>query len=537
MKITARMLAMVLAALLLLGLVACGDDPVSDPAASTDSTTTTGSAGGSTESTGGESAPTDATDPTGSTDSTTAATGGSGKPSSSTTKKPTRATGIASDVDTTKYAGIGLKMEKFTVKNKTLRLYTGPEKTVSDYYSTTEVPGVWELLKAYYGINLELVSCGDYNDWYTKLATLSLSGDSPDVAVPASESYPYDIVKGNIRSLDEYFDFKAPLWDSVRDVLDQYTWNGKHYHAVFDDGQYMSPMFYNPKIFKQNGVATPREHLEDGTWTWETMLNMAVELTQDTNGDGTTDLWGTGGMFFTHMQAATGKSLVTIKGKKVTNNITDSTFATTAQLIYDMGPSGKYKVATAFSHDNADLFVAGKVAMDAGSHYRAWTTYKDMWKAGTVDMVPFPAMEKGGAYYKSGVPSSYVIYKNAKNVDAAKALIWTALYLQSDDVQDKLEAYGKKVGADMRYCSWLFTDIPGLTETQYNHIVQAIWDPENVHKMKNNPNNWIGWLDNGWDNGFQYAHTKQWSAIVNVYKNQFNSTIEEFVDTLDLMTE
>ena len=532
MKLTVRTFAVLLALSMLLCLAACGGTPEeSGSSAPVDATTTTAPAGGEEDT-----ANTTATTGNGGTAETT--TGASGGNATTTkTKAPTRATAIADDVDTTKYASIGLDMKKFDVKNKKLRLYTGPEKTVSDYYSTTDVPGVWELLKAYYDIDLELVSCGDYNDWYTKLAMLSLSGDSPDVAVPPSESYPYDIVKGNIQCLDSYFDFNDPIWASVKDVLAQYTWNGKHYHAIFDDGQYMSPLFYNPKIFKQNGVQTPREHMAEGTWTWQTMLDMAVELTQDTNGDGTTDLWGTGGMFFTHMQAATGKSLVSISGKKVTNNITDPTFATTAQLIYDMGPNGKYKVATAFSHDNADLFVAGKVAMDAGSHYRAWTTYKDMWKAGTVDIVPFPAMEQGGAYYKSGVPSSYVIYKKAENLEAAKALIWTALYMQTADVEAKLEAYGKKVNADMRYCSWLFTDIPGLKEDQYTHIVEAIWDPENVNKMKNNPNNWIGWLDNGWDNGFQYAHTKQWSAIVNVYKNQFNSTIEEFIETLDLMTE
>ena len=536
MKKTVRVLAILLSLTMLLCVTACNKTPAEsgDPASSdVAASTTTGSNGDSSDVTDGT------TDAAGTGDTTSATGGNSTTPGNSTTvKAPTRATAIASDVDSTKYASIGLDMKKFDVKNKKLRLYTGPEKTVSDYYSTTEVPGVWELLKAYYGIELELVSCGDYNDWYTKLAMLSLSGDSPDVAVPPSESYPYDIVKGNIQCLDGYFDFKDSIWDSVRDVLNQYTWNGKHYHAVFDDGQYMSPLFYNPKIFRQNGVKTPREHLEEGTWTWQTMLDMAIELTQDTDDNGTTDLWGTGGMFFTHMQAATGKSLVTINGKKVTNNITDPVFATTAQLIYDMGPNGKYKVATAFSHDNAEqLFPAGKVAMDAGSHHRAWTTYKDMWKAGTIDIVPFPAMEEGGAFYKSGVPSSYVIYKKAENIEAAKALIWTALYLRTDAVQDKLEAYGKKVGADMRYCAWLFTDIPGLTETQYKHIIESIWDPDNVHKMKNNPNNWIGWLDNGWDNGFQHAHSKQWSAIVNVYKNQFDSTIEEFIATLDLMTE
>lgn len=547
MKITARVLTVLLVFAMLFSLMACSSDPVeSSPeesqaestAESTVEDMSTDNADESTDVSGEASVPEGET--TGSVGNSTTATKNN---KTTTTRKKgetvaaTRATAIASDTDKTKYAELGLKMKEFNITNKKLRMFTGPERTMSDYLSTTAVPGVWEILKAYYDIDLELVSCGDYNDWYTKLAMLSLSDNSPDFANPLAESYPYDIVKGNILPLDEYFDFKDSIWDSTRDVLEKYTWNGKHYHAIYDDGQYMEPLYYNPKIFKKNGVKTPRECLEDGTWNLQTMLDMAVELTQDTDGDGKTDLWGVGGLFFTYMPVATGKSLVTIKGKNVTCNITDPVFATAAQFIYDLGPSGKYKVATAFHHDNADLFVSGQVAMHVTGHYRAWSTFKEMWKAGTIDAVPFPAMEEGGSFYKSGTPSSYVIYKKAKNIEGAKALIWTAMYLRTDEVEDKLEAYGKKNGVDSRYASWLLTDIPGVTTEQYENLVDTIWDPDNKYNMKSNPNNWHGWLNNGHDYGFQYAHEKQWSTIVNIYKNQFNAAIEENIDSLELLTE
>lgn len=462
---------------------------------------------------------------------------------SSTSRTVTNSVGVQrksevnSNTNKNTYADIGLNMKNFNVTNKTLKIFVGPERTKSDFLSVNAVPGVVELIKAYYDLNIELVSCGDYNDWYTKLAMLSLSGQSPDIAFPLSESYPYDIAKGNVKALDGYFDWNEAVWDNTRDILNSMSWNGKHYHAVVNDGQFMSPVYYNPKIFKKNGVKTPRECVEDGTWTWQKMLDMAVELTQDTNGDGKTDLWGCGGMFFTDMYDSSGKPLVTVKGKTVTNNITDPVFANVAQFIYDLGPNGKYKVSTAFSHDNSDLFVSGQVAMDAGAHWRVAVTYKDMWKAGTIDVVPFPRMNSSSSYYKGGVPGSIVIFKNAKNIEGAKAFIWTSAYIQSAEGKTKLTAYGKKKGVNQDFANWLYADIPGLTDAQYHHIIDSIWDPENKYKMKSNPNTWIGWFNNGWDNGFQYAHQKQWSTIVNVYKNQFNAAIEETIETLNSITK
>lgn len=94
------------------------------------------------------------------------------------------------------------------------------------------------------------------------------------------------------------------------------------------------------------------------------MRQIAVELTQDTDGDGVIDQWGVGGMFFTALQESTGARLVEVKGKDVKLNISDPVFAKAAQYIYDLGQKGKYKCAKAFSHDNADLFLAGDVAME-----------------------------------------------------------------------------------------------------------------------------------------------------------------------------
>ena len=50
-----------------------------------------------------------------------------------------------------------------------------------------------------------------------------------------------------------------------------------------------------------------------------------------------------------------------------------------------------------------------------------------------MDVVPFPRMDENDSYYNGGVPSSVVIFKNSKNIEGAKAFIWTYAYVNSQD--------------------------------------------------------------------------------------------------------
>lgn len=417
-------------------------------------------------------------------------------------------------------------LPEINVKNKTVRLYTGPEKKEEDYKSKSDLPGAWEIAKEVYGVDIELVSCGDYNDWYSKLASLVLTDDAPDIAYPAAETFPYDIVKNNIIPLDDVIDFSLPIWNDVSSLLKEYSWNNVHYHAIINDGGQMQPVYYNPQMFRVNGVKTPKEYMEEGNWTWDTMLAVAQELTMDTDDNGSIDQWGIGGMFFTAMQESTGVRLVEVKGKEVKLNINDPAFSKAAQYIYDLGPKGKYKVATAFSHDNADLFVQGKVAMDVGSTWRATETYLDLWKSGKIDLVPFPKMDKNSKHYSGGVPGSLVIYRGSKNLDGAKAFIYSAKYCSSEQYKE----FFKDEIAKQKPREYLL-DL-GLTDEQ-RETVNSIYD--NDYPV--NPNTWIGWLDNGYDCGLGYAHERQWSTILNLYTNKFTNNIETFKETLEIYTE
>jgi multiple sugar transport system substrate-binding protein len=56
-----------------------------------------------------------------------------------------------------------------------------------------------------------------------------------------------------------------------------YTYNGGFYALPYYSGP--SCIWYNEDIFREKGVKTPWEHEQEGTWTWETLRELALQTT------------------------------------------------------------------------------------------------------------------------------------------------------------------------------------------------------------------------------------------------------------------
>ena len=162
-------------------------------------------------------------------------------------------------------------------------------------------------------VQLEAVAGQDY---YARLLTQIAAGDAPDVMQIGDDAVPMFVGKGAFAPLDEYIAGAYPLDTSVYlpGVLKPGQWDGQQYLLPKD----YSPLgvYYNKAIFDQFGVPYP----EDG-WTWDDLLQTAQALTKDTDGDGTTDIWGiqlaaswtTG---FEYWVAAAGGSLISGDGRE-----------------------------------------------------------------------------------------------------------------------------------------------------------------------------------------------------------------------------
>jgi multiple sugar transport system substrate-binding protein len=125
------------------------------------------------------------------------------------------------------------------------------------------------------------------NDYYTRLLTQIAAKRPPDIMQIGDDAVPMFVEKGALLSLDDFITGQEGLDTGIYlpGLVDPGQWNGEQYLLPKD----YSPLgvYFNKKVFDQFGVPYP----QDG-WTWDDLLATAQALTQDTDGDGKTDIWG-----------------------------------------------------------------------------------------------------------------------------------------------------------------------------------------------------------------------------------------------------
>jgi ABC-type glycerol-3-phosphate transport system substrate-binding protein len=115
-----------------------------------------------------------------------------------------------------------------------------------------------------------------------------LSSQSPDpdvisVDVPLVSGYA---VRNWLLPLDDAFtDEQREDWLDA--AVEAGSYNGQLLAAPVSTSTQL--LFYNADLFEAAGVEPPGQ---DDRWTYEQIAEVAPQLTQDTNGDGTPDVWG-----------------------------------------------------------------------------------------------------------------------------------------------------------------------------------------------------------------------------------------------------
>ena len=159
-------------------------------------------------------------------------------------------------------------------------------------------------------VQLEAIAGRDY---YTRILTQIAADRSPDVMNIGDDAVPSFVERGAFLPLDECLaDIGFDTSVYLPGLLDPGIVDGQLYFLPKDYSTLA--VYYNKTIFDEYGVAYP----EDG-WTWDDLLSTAQALTQDTDGDGETDVWGiqlpaswtTG---FEYWVAAAGGSLISEDG-------------------------------------------------------------------------------------------------------------------------------------------------------------------------------------------------------------------------------
>jgi multiple sugar transport system substrate-binding protein len=211
-------------------------------------------------------------------------------------------------------------------------------------------------------VQLEAIAGRDY---YTRILTQIAAKRAPDIMNIGDDAVPSFVKTGAFIPLDECLaslDFDPGVY--LPGLLDPGTVDGQLYFLPKDYSTLA--VYYNKAIFDAAGVPYP----EDG-WTWEDLLATAQALTQDSDGDGQTDIygiqlpanWTTG---FEYWVAAAGGSLISEDGLSYVGYMDSPEAIRAAQFYSDL--YNQYAVApppadlSAFGGGNSD-FDTGKAAM------------------------------------------------------------------------------------------------------------------------------------------------------------------------------
>ncbi|MBG0771379.1 MAG: sugar ABC transporter substrate-binding protein, partial [Anaerolineaceae bacterium] len=210
-------------------------------------------------------------------------------------------------------------------------------------------------------VQLEAVADRDYD---ARLTTMFSVDAAPDVIQLADESIPEFVAEGDLVALDSYFpsDFDTSVY--LPNLLEP---------GQVDGDQYLLPksystlaIYYNKTLFDEAGVPYP----EDG-WTWDDLLDVALDLTQDLDGDNAPDIWGiqlpaTWTTGFEYWVAAAGGQLVSDNGKEFVGYMDSEEVITAVTFYADL--YNKYRVSPPPADLEADYggnteFVDGDAAM------------------------------------------------------------------------------------------------------------------------------------------------------------------------------
>lgn len=76
------------------------------------------------------------------------------------------------------------------------------------------------------GYKVETISTSS-TEYFTKLAQLVASSDSPDMVRYEWQSYPHGVANNLYTSLDAYVDFDSDTWSGMKDMIENFNYGGK----------------------------------------------------------------------------------------------------------------------------------------------------------------------------------------------------------------------------------------------------------------------------------------------------------------------
>ena len=151
---------------------------------------------------------------------------------------------------------------------------------------------VWSVKEAFekkYGGTVTVVAV-PWGDMKPTLISMVANGEACELAQANDQNFPIYPAKKLVKPVTGIVDLNDTVWNPA--VSESFTFNGQVY-AMGTDATSIQ-LYYNKDLFESYGIKTPDEYYAEGKWNWNTFREVAMALTDDTDGDGVNDQFGFG---------------------------------------------------------------------------------------------------------------------------------------------------------------------------------------------------------------------------------------------------
>ncbi len=361
-------------------------------------------------------------------------------------------------------------------------------------------------MEEYPNVNVTFEPIND--DYETKVETMMVGGDAPDVIYGHPKYFQKWANQGLLLNLQPYFDNNQQFYDEevyATNLYEPFKYDGDMVATVNGADTFL--LFYNQDLFDEAGVPYPTED-----WTWDDFLAACEKLTIDKDGDGVIDQYAisasTGQQQIEAYMAAFGGELYDDIDNPTEVIIDSEENKNGLQMWYDL----IYKYGYAPDSEGAEYvtggFDGGQVAMDLDGVYQC------VYRSGVdfnMGLAALP-MENENSHYVS-LMAGYCVPKTTKYPEAAWAL---AAFMQEQAGQEILAKCGlittvnKEVAAS--------DEVINMEGAPDNHILR-VTSLDNAINADPKLSNWQETLD------------MTWQPVIDQLYNQ-EITVEEALDQL-----
>ena len=392
------------------------------------------------------------------------------------------------------------------------------DKTVVYYYPGSQenidkdlnMQAALSVLKEKYDVEVEF-EFASAQTYATRLTALVAGGNAPDLVEERDNANLAFIRNKLIQPLGEYFDYDSELWKEMKPYAESTSWNGAQLNMPLEHVIEGTFVYFNKKLFDEAGLDYPTDYAERGEWNWDTMLELAQQLTV-LGPDGNPTVYGYNDYSAYSLTSSAGMDLVTQdENGNFVGNLESSVMTETMNFYYDLGVR-RYNVLLQERPDSA--FPAGRVAMVADNSTKL-AFFKDMLDY--IDVAPIP--ERPGSSVKnvfSKITRSPFLCSGAENIDGAVAFINCRRLVEDTGNTKENRMAVIKSNTSMPESPEANAIIEKMV-TMYEEGYESI-EPRATKTLYSGVSQYWNWTQ---------KPTQPWSSFVASWKNVFQSNLDE----------